>query len=83
MWRVSGFRVTTTAEVGMELGTYGPERRAVIQGALDQLSDQSAIGLGIPDGVGWHGELLPGLNFYWVALERPRLAIVWQIVVRD
>jgi hypothetical protein len=74
--------VTTTAEVATELGTYDAERQAEIHAALDRLADASAQGAGTPDGVGARAELLPGMNFHWVVLEAPRLAIVWQIVVR-
>ncbi|WP_405583153.1 hypothetical protein [Streptomyces sp. NBC_01190] len=80
---MSGLRVTTTAEVSMELGTYGAERQEELHAALDRLADASAIGAGTPDGVGWYAELLPGMAFHWVVLEQPRLAIVWQIVLRN
>jgi hypothetical protein len=80
---VSGFRVTTTVEVSMELGAYGSERQPLIQEALGELSDESAMILGAPDGPGRHAELLPGTDFYWVVLERPRLVIVWQIAARS
>jgi hypothetical protein len=66
----------------MELGTYGAERQEEIHAALDRLADASEVGAGTPDGVGWRAELLPGMDVHWVVLEAPRLAIVWQMVVR-
>jgi hypothetical protein len=78
---VSGVRVTTTAEVAKELGTYGPERQEEIHAALDRLADASALGVGTPDGVGLRAEVLPGMFAHWVLLEPPRLAVVWQVVV--
>ncbi|WP_329177896.1 MULTISPECIES: hypothetical protein [unclassified Streptomyces] len=80
---MSGVRVTTTAEVAMELGTYGAERQEEIHEALDRLADASAIGVGAPDGVGLRAEVMPGMYAHWVLLEAPRLAIVWQVVVAD
>ncbi|MHA6757068.1 hypothetical protein [Streptacidiphilus sp. PAMC 29251] len=80
---MSGFRVTTTVEVSMELGAYGADIQPLIKEALDQLSDESAMVAGMPDGPGRHAELLPGTDFYWVVLERPRLVIVWQITTRS
>ena len=79
MGAVSGFRVTTTAEVAMEIGAYGAERRAVIEEALGQLSDETSLSWGAPDGPGRYAELLPGTAFYWLVLERPRLVVVWQM----
>jgi plasmid stabilization system protein ParE len=78
---VSGVRVTTTAEVAKELGTYAAERQEEIHAALDRLADASALGVGAPDGVGLRAEVLPGMFAHWVLLEQPRLAIVWQVVV--
>jgi plasmid stabilization system protein ParE len=80
---VSGVRVTTTAEVATELGTYGPERQREIHDALDRLADASALGVGTPDGVGLRAEVLPGMHAHWVLLPAPRLAIVWQVVLTD
>ncbi|MEW1862128.1 hypothetical protein OG896_17955 [Streptomyces sp. NBC_00669] len=80
---MSGLRVTTTAEVSMELSTYDADRQREIHEALDRLADASAQGAGTPDGVGRRAELLPGMAFHWVVLEAPRLAIVWQIVLRS
>jgi hypothetical protein len=79
---MSGFRVTTTVEVSMELGAYGSDLQPLIQEALERLSDETAMAQGTPDGPGRHAELLPGTDFYWVVLERPRLVIVWQISTR-
>ncbi|WP_042392702.1 hypothetical protein [Streptacidiphilus carbonis] len=75
---MSGFRVTTTVEVDKELGAYGGERRREVEDALERLSDESAVVLGTPDGPGRYAELMPGLAFYWIVLERPRLVVVWQ-----
>lgn len=66
----------------MELGAYGSELQPLIQEALGKLSDESAMAQGTPDGPGRHAELLPGTDFYWVVLERPRLVVVWQITTR-
>ncbi|MHA6765369.1 hypothetical protein [Streptacidiphilus sp. PAMC 29251] len=79
---MSGFRVTTTVEVSMELGAYGSERQPLIQEALEQLSDETALAQGTIYGPGRHAELLPGMVFSWVVLEQPRLVIVWQIATR-
>jgi hypothetical protein len=67
----------------MELGAYGSDLQPLIQGALEQLSDESAMAQGTPEGPGRHAELLPGTDFSWVVLERPRLLIVWQIATRN
>jgi hypothetical protein len=76
---MSGFRVTTTVEVSKEISAYGEERRLQVEEALGGLSDESAMSQGAPDGPGRYGELLPGLAFFWVVLERPRLVLVWQM----
>ena len=75
---MSGFRVTTTVEVSKELGAYGEDRRQQVEQALDLLSDESALVLGTADGQGRYAELMPGLAFFWIVLERPRLVVVWQ-----
>ncbi|MBY8882658.1 hypothetical protein [Actinacidiphila acidipaludis] len=80
---MNGVRVTTTAEVAKELGTYGAERQEQIHEALDRLADASALGVGTPDGVGLRAEVLPGLTAHWVLLAPPGLAIVWQVAVTD
>lgn len=78
---MSGFRVTTTVEVSKEWGVYEEERRLRVQEALDRLSDETALELGVPDGAGRHAELTPGMVFSWVVLERPRLVVVWQLAM--
>jgi hypothetical protein len=83
---MSGFRVTTTAEVAKELGAYGEDRRHEVQRALDDLSDSFQLGPGAPvdthDGRGWQAELMPGVVFSWVVVPQARLVIVWQAAAR-
>ncbi|MBC3839275.1 hypothetical protein GXW82_00935 [Streptacidiphilus sp. 4-A2] len=75
--------MTTTVEVSKELGAYGAEHRPLIQGALELLSDESAMLAGLPDGPGRYAELIPGTAFHWFVLEHSRLVVVWQIATRD
>lgn len=83
---MSGFRVTTTAEVAKELGAYGEGRRHEVQRALDALSDSFPLDAEAPaaapdgpgSGPGWQAELMPGVVFSWVVVPQARLVIVWQ-----
>jgi hypothetical protein len=83
---MSGFRVTTTAEVAMELGAYGDERQQEVRQALDELADAFSPVPGpssaTPAGAGGQAELMPGVVFSWVVVPHARLVIVWQATAR-